>query len=84
MPEREWFVLMGMGGFFVLLGIGGIIWGRAEEKSYYNAISRRFDVREFLEHWPPRPEPGALKVGGWIAITVGLLMLIAGGVLWLR
>ncbi len=83
MPQREWFILMGLGGLFILLGIGSIIWGRSEERTYYDSLSTRPDVREFLEHLPWRPEPGALKVGGRIAITIGLAMLIAGGALWL-
>ena len=78
MPHQDWFVLMVMGGAFILLGLGGIFWGKREEKSYFNSLSSRPDVREYLEHWPQRPEPGALKVGGWIAITLGLLMLALG------
>ena len=72
-------MLIGIGGFFILLGLGAIFWGRVEEKRYFNSISTRTtDVREYLEHWPQRPEPGALKVGGWIAITLGLVMLALG------
>lgn len=84
MPYQDWFILMVMGGSFILLGLGGIFWGRAEEKSYYDSISTRHDVREYLEHLPERPEPGALKIGGWIAIILGLLMLALGGarLLW--
>ena len=84
MPHQDWVILMGLGGLFILLGLGAIIWGRREEKSYYDAISTRSDVREYVEHWPERPEPGALKVGGWIAITIGVLMLAGGGglLLW--
>ncbi|TET26534.1 MAG: hypothetical protein E3J67_01305 [Dehalococcoidia bacterium] len=80
MPQH--FVLMGMGGLFIILGIAAIIWGKREEKDYYNAISDRSDVREFLEHEPETPEPGALKIGGWIAIALGLLMLAIGGAFW--
>jgi len=84
MPHQDWFILMLMGGLFVLLGLGAIFWGRAEEKRYFDSMSRRSDVREYLEHWPQRPEPGALKVGGWIAITLGLFMLALGAafLLW--
>ena len=60
-----------------------IIWGKREEKSYYDSLSTRTDVREFLEHWPWRPQPVALKIGGWIAIAVGLLMLAMGGIILL-
>ena len=83
MPEHNYFILMGMGGLFVILGIASIFWGKGEEKSYYDALSSRHDAREFLEHEPERPEPGALKIGGWIAIAIGLLMLVMGGVFWL-
>ena len=82
MPYGDWFILMGVGGFFLILGIAAVIWGRREEKSYYDSLSSRTDVREYLEHWPQRSEPGALKIGGWIAITLGLLMLAGGGALW--
>ena len=78
MPHQDWFILMVMGGLFILLGLGAIFWGRVEEKSYFDSLSTRTDVREYMEHWPQRPEPGALKIGGWIAITLGLLMLALG------
>ena len=83
MPQSDWLMLVGIGGLFLALGIALIFWGRGEEKSYYNDISTHTDVREYLEHEPGRPEPGALKVGGWIAIAVGLVMLAMGGAFWL-
>ncbi len=84
MPLHDWFILMGMGGLFILLGLAAIIWGRSEEKSYYNSLSTRTDKREFLEHWPRRPQFGALKIGGRIAIAIGVLMIVIGGafLLW--
>lgn len=84
MPQNNWLVLMGMGGLFILLGLAAIIWDRSEEKSYYDSLSTRPDKREFLEHWPQRPQFGALKIGGRIAIALGLLMIIMGGafLLW--
>ena len=83
MPQADWFVLMGMGGLFVLLGIAAIFWGRREEKGYYNGASHHADIREFLEHWPQRPQLAALKIGGWIAIAVGVLLIAIGGAYWL-
>ena len=84
MPHRDCFILMGIGGLFILLGLATIIWGGREEKGYYDSISSRSDVREYMERWPQRPEPGALKTGGWIAIAIGLLMVAIGGafLLW--
>ena len=79
MPYSDFLILMGAGGLFIVLGLAAIIWDKREEKSYYNALSTRTDVREYLEHWPQRPELGALKVGGWISIAVGLIMLLIGG-----
>ncbi|MFC2068758.1 hypothetical protein ACFLTP_07115 [Chloroflexota bacterium] len=83
MSLESHFILMGMGGLFILLGFATTLWGSREEKDYYNAISCRFDVREYIEHKPERPEPGALKIGGWITITIGLLMMVMGGAFWL-
>ena len=83
MPQHDWFVLIGMGALFILFGLAAIIWGRSEEKSYYDSLSTHTDTREFLEHWPQRPQFGALKIGGWIAIAVGLVMTIMGGIFWL-
>ena len=84
MPHGEQFILIGMGVLFILLGLAAFFWGKREEKIYYNAISTHPDMREFLEHKPERPEPGALKTGGWIAMAIGLLMIALGGafLLW--
>lgn len=79
MPQREWLVIMGIGALFLLIGLGAIIWGRREEKSYFDSLATRTtDVREFLDHWPPRPQFGALKIGGLIAIAIGVVMIVAG------
>ena len=84
MSPGEYFILIVVGGVFILLGVVAIIWGKREEKSYIDSLAARTnDLREFMDHWPPRPQPGSLKVGGWIAIIMGLLVLIVGVVLWL-
>ena len=83
MPQSSLIILMAMGGLFILLGLGAMIWDKREEKGYYDSISDRPDSREFLEHWPQRPQFGALKIGGWIAIAIGVLMLVIGVAFWL-
>ena len=84
MLHQHCFILMGMGGLFILLGWATIIWGKSEAKHYYDSLSTRSDMREYLEHWPQHPEPEGLKVGGWIGIAIGLLMIAMGGgfLLW--
>lgn len=83
MPQHDLFALMGIGALFILLGLAAIIWGRREAKHYYDSLSSRPDTREFLEHWPQRPQFDALRVGGRIAIAVGVIMIVLGGVFWL-
>jgi hypothetical protein len=84
MPYQDSFILMGVGGLFVVLGLALILWGKREEKSYYDSLStRRTDLREFVGHWPQRIEPKALKTGGWVAVIIGLAILVAGGAFWL-
>ena len=78
MLDGDYFILVGMGGFFTLLGLATLICGRAEERGYYD-LATRTDMKEFLE----RPEPSGLKIGGRIAIAIGLFMLALGGGLWL-
>jgi len=79
MPQVDWNIVLGMGGFFIILGIALLAGGRREEKSYYNSLVDRPDVREYIEHTPAHPEPIALKIGGRISIAVGLVLLAIGG-----
>lgn len=83
MPQAEFLVLMGVGGGFIILGLIGIFWGRREDRSYFDSLSGRSDLREFVEHWPVRSQSGALKLGGWLAMAIGLILLVAGIILWL-
>ncbi len=79
MESTDWNMVMGLGGFFVFIGIALLIGGRREEQGYYDALAGRNDVHEFVSHNPERTEPGALKIGGWIALSVGAVVLIMGG-----
>jgi len=83
MQHSDYLVLVGIGGLLLFLGLVAIIWGRIEEKGYYNSLSGRADVREYLEHWPPHLPSGALKAGGWITLIIGLILLAVGGGFWL-
>ena len=83
MPQGDYFVLIGVGGGFLILGLVGILWGKREETDYFESMASRRDLREFVSHWPPRPQPGAVKIGGWIAVAIGLLILATGITLWI-
>ena len=81
MSPGDTIILMAAGGGFIVLGILGILWGRREEKKIFDALSQKYDLREFsLEH-VEGPQPGALRIGGWIAIVLGLFLLIIGIIL---
>ena len=81
MPQHDWVAPMGIRGLFILLGVAAIIWGKIEKKSFYDSLSTRPDAREFIEHQPQRPQLGGLKIGGWIAIAIGVLLIVVGALL---
>ena len=83
MPQGDWLILVSVGGGFVILGIIGILWGRHEEKRLFEALAEKRDLREFSLRHVETPQPGALKLGGWIAIVLGVVLLLVGMVLWL-
>lgn len=80
--EGEWSILAIVGAVFIVLGILGILWGHHEQKKLDEALTTHVDVREFISHWPERPQPEALKIGGWIAFALGILLMIIGLVIW--
>lgn len=78
---RDCLILIGVGGLFLVIGILMYTWGKREEESYYKELSKRpGDTREFMVRWPPRHQPGALKLGGVIAIALGGVLLVTGGI----
>lgn len=80
MENIDSYITMGVGGLFTFLGLLAMLWARQEERGYYDALSRRRDLREFITRLPKHIEPGALRVGGWILIAAGLVLVIIGGV----
>ena len=81
MSSGEAIILMGVGGGFILLGIIAILWGRYEEKRLFDALAEKRDLREFSLNHVDSPQPGALRIGGWISIALGALLLLVGIIL---
>ncbi len=79
----ESFILMIMGGGFISMGIAVFFWGKRAEKRYYDSLVSRPDLREFVEYMPKRPQHVSIKLGGWITIIIGAVLLGIGGGLWL-
>jgi protein-S-isoprenylcysteine O-methyltransferase Ste14 len=82
MPQGDWFILVIVGVVFIVLGIIGIIWGIREEKRLFERLAAQHDLREFSLRHVESPQPGALKLGGWIAIALGVLMVAVGIIFW--
>jgi hypothetical protein len=77
-------IMVILGAIFVFVGVLAVLWGNREESSWWSSISTRFDVREYMDHSPGRFEPDALRIGGRIAIVVGVVLcpIAAGLVIW--
>lgn len=82
MSAASYQVILGMGGFFVFLGIIFILWNRKEKQKYYNSILlTRRDIKETITHEHERFWLHAWRIGGWISLIVGIILLIIGGIL---
>ncbi len=84
MPYPDSFVLLLMGIIFAAVGGGIFGWSKWAEKRYYDVLTSRTDMRDFIESSPESSGYGALRTGGLISIIVGAVLLgIVGGLrLW--
>ena len=83
MLEGSYQVILGLGGFFVLLGILFVFWNRREKNKYYNSILlTQRDIKETITHEHERFWLQAWRIGGWISLIVGIVLLIIGVILW--
>lgn len=78
MSFDTWQAILGMGIFFVFLGIVSVLWNRREQTRYYDSISTKRDIKEFLTGEPQRPWLSAWLIGGKIFIVIGTVLLIVG------
>jgi 3-deoxy-D-manno-octulosonic-acid transferase len=83
MLQGNYQVVLGLGAFFILLGIVFILWNRREKNKYYNSILlTRRDIQETITREHERFWLHAWRIGGWISLIVGMVLLIMGGILW--
>jgi len=76
-------VILGLGGFFVLLGIIFILWNRREKNKYYNhVLLTQRDIKEIITREHERFWLLAWQIGGRVSLSVGIVLLIIGGILW--
>jgi len=77
MEAGDWVILAIIGGVFLFLGIIALLWGRYEEKKIFDYLAEQHDLREFTLKHVESPQPGALKIGGWLGIILGVILGIA-------
>lgn len=77
MEAGDWVILAIIGGVFLLLGVIALLWGRYEEKKIFDYLAEQHDLREFTLKHVESPQPGALKIGGWLGIILGVILGIA-------
>jgi 3-deoxy-D-manno-octulosonic-acid transferase len=83
MLQDNYQVVLGLGAFFILLGIVFILWNRREKNKYYNSILlTRRDIQETITREHERFWLHAWRIGGWISLIVGMVLLIIGGIVW--
>ena len=78
MFSTEYVLLMIIGAVFLVAGIILLIVGIKEEKDYFRTISNNADVRKYLEHKSDSIQSWGFKVGGIMAVVIGLVLLIMG------
>jgi hypothetical protein len=82
MDQGEWYILAITGGVFIILGVASLLFGIREEKKLFEALAAKPDLREFSLKHVESPQPGALKTGGWIAMALGVIVLVVGLIMW--
>lgn len=81
MPYPDSSVMLIMGIIFAAVG-GGVAGGsHFAEQHYYQRLTERADMKDFIESSPERSGYGAVRMGGIISLVIGGVMLgIAAGI----
>ena len=80
MSDIDSYIMIGIGGFFLLLSLFAFLFAGSEQRGINNALSHRTDLREFGAGGPLRMGPEAIRIGGRLLFTVGLVILIVGAI----
>ena len=80
MSDLDSYIMIGIGGFFLLLSLLAFLFAGSEQRGINNALSHRTDLREFGAGGPLRMGPEAIRIGGRLLFTVGLVILIVGAI----
>lgn len=80
MSDIDSYIMIGIGGFFILLSLFAFLMAGSEQRGIDSALSHRSDLREFGAGGPLRIGPEAIRIGGRLLFTVGLVVLIIGAV----
>jgi len=80
----NWVILLILGGAVIAFGGIFFVWAYLERRSdietlAHNEINQ--DVKDLLDEGRISMGPKSLKVGGWVAVFVGIFLLILGIVL---
>ena len=75
---KDAYILFIIGGVLLLLSVIVYLWHRSEVNRYYAAITGRYDVREFIERKPVRPEPQSLLIGAIVLAVVSVILFVFG------
>ncbi len=84
LPYPHLLIMIVLGGTFLVVGLGIFLGARRGERRYYDGLTSRTDMREFVDRSEDRPGYRSLRLGGLISIIIGAVVLgIAGGLsLW--
>jgi len=80
MSDLDSYIMIGIGGFFLLLSLLAFLFAGSEQRGINNALSHRADLREFGAGGPLSMGPEAIRIGGRLLFTVGLVILIVGAI----
>jgi len=79
-----WQAILGLGTFFVVLGIVSVLWSRREQTRFYDSISTKRDLKEFITREADRSWLSAWLIGGRISLVVGIVLLVVSMVVRYR